>query len=90
MRRMLFELPAESSVSLFDGVLGFAVLLLAMRSMGGVGTVWFVQGLVVLPFVALTGNRAKKESGGSGGKERSQFHPAAGCSGSITDGKRRK
>ena len=87
---MLSQLPAESSVSLFDVGLAFAVLLLAMRSMGGVGTVRFVQRLVVLPFVTLARNRAKEESGGSSSKERGQFHPAAGFSGSTTDGKRRK
>lgn len=85
---MLFELPAETSVRFFRGGVTLRVLVRAVLA-AGVGTVRFVQGLGLLPFVALARNRAEEKSGGGGGEERGRFHPAAGCSGSAADGKRR-
>lgn len=89
---MFPELPAEGSVSLLFAM-GFVavcgVFTVSGVAVGRVGTVGLVQGLGVFPLVALAGDGAEKESGG-GGEERGRFHPAAGCSGSPADGKRRK
>lgn len=62
-------------MSFFNGGLAIGMLIPAVFP-APVGTVRFVQGLGLLPFVALARNRAKKNSGG-GGEERGPFHPAA-------------
>ena len=93
---MLSQLPAKKVlVSLVLAVMLVAVLFdlgvfgSMLGSVFGV-TVLFVQLLRVLPRMAFAGHRGKEQSGGSGSEERSQFHPAAGCSGSAADGKWRK